>query len=153
MARALELLRPIFQIGVASIVLVLSACDQFQDTPKTSPPAPAVVKVAPVVDVDQIGLTEGNIRKSPAISISGDLRPTWIVSGRIRNHSAVDLQSVSVSVRIYSKASTNLMDEAILKVDTNIPAHSVVSLSRNVQLLPPDDAWNWDWAVVKAVPQ
>ena len=106
-----------------------------------------------VVDPDLISLSDGNMDRSTAFRIDGDLRPLWIVSGRIRNNSATELRSVILKISIISKASSIELDTAQLTVDADFPPDSAVSFKRTVQLLPPSSGWGWTWSVVKAVPQ
>lgn len=91
--------------------------------------------------------------RSKAFRLDGDLRPIWVVSGRIRNNSETAVKSVSIAVRIYSKPSLTLMDESILTIDIDIVPHAVGSFSRDVQLLPPNTPWGWGWDIVKAIPK
>jgi hypothetical protein len=142
-------------ISVLTILIPMIGCDQMQDTPKapTPTPAPSMAVVPPTIDRALVKLFDPKIERSKAFRIDGDLRPIWIVSGRIRNLSDIDIKSVSISVRVESRSPFALLDESILTIDTDIPAHSITSFSRDVQLLPPNVPWQWAWSVDKAVPK
>lgn len=136
----------------AFVLLLIAACGPVQDTPPR--PASTVAGPAPaVVDPNSIYLFDGNMERSSAFRLEGDLRPLWIVSGRIRNDSATELKSVTVKISIISSASSNELDTAQLTVDSDIPPGSVVSFKRGVQLLPPSSGWRWSWTVTEAVPK
>jgi muconolactone delta-isomerase len=141
-------------LSVLAILISIIGCDQVQDTPKAPMPAPAMAVVPATIDRDLVKLSDPKIERSKAFRIDGDLRPIWIVSGRIRNLSDIDIKSVSISVRVESRPPHfDLLDESILKIDVDIPAHSIASFSRDVQLLPPSIPWQWAWSVEKAVPK
>jgi hypothetical protein len=51
---------------------------------------------------------------------------------------------------ITARGTGTLQDEANLDLEIDIPAGGVGSFSRQVQLLPPQNAWDWDWVVIEA---
>jgi hypothetical protein len=138
-----------FSLAIFSI----AACDQTQDTPKASPPAPIENKAPTSIDLSLIEPFDLKLQRSKAFRMDGDLRPIWIVSGRIRNRSDVEIKSISLSFDISTKSAYALVDTANITIDTDIEPHSVASFSREVQVLPPDSEWTWYWHVTKAVPK
>ena len=140
-------------IGCLAALLLLSGCDMFQDAPKSPPPAAKVIASPPTVSPFFIDVVEGKLQRSSAFRIDGDLRPVWIVTGRVRNLSDVEIKSFSLKIDILSKPSSDLVDEAILVVDTDILPGAVGSFSREIQILPPKTPWEWTCDPIKAVPK
>ena len=91
--------------------------------------------------------------RSKTFRLDGDLRPFWIVSGRIRNHSALELRNVTFKISINSRATSSEVDTANLAIDTDILPGSIGSFSREIQILPPNGGWDWSYAVIRAVPK
>ncbi len=123
-------------------------------TPAPAPVAPPAIKPFMIYPFDM------TMRRSDAFRIDGDLRPIWIVSGRIRNNSEVEVKSISIRIEVTHKAidklgnSTNgVVDATTLIINMDIPADSVGSFSRTVQLMPPAGSWDWNYDVIKAEPK
>ena len=93
------------------------------------------------------------MERSKSFRIDGDLRPIWIVSGRITNYSPDELKSVTIQIEILKKSDQSSVDQASITVDADIPSVATVGFSREVQLLPPDVPWNWSYFVTKAAPK
>jgi hypothetical protein len=146
-----KLTRALALLGLSLALLSMLACDQVQEAPKAPVPATAEIKTPAKIDTDLIGTFDMTMKRSTAFRMDGDLRPIWIVSGRIRNLSDVEVKSVSIRIEIDLKGEPTSVDSTILTVDTEIQPHSVGSFSRSIQLMPPDKAWEWDYNVVKAV--
>jgi hypothetical protein len=142
-------------VGVLAVLLFIFGCDQFQDTSKTATPAPVPVENKPpaTINPELVELFDGVMQRSTAIQLSGDLRPIWIVSGRIRNNSFSELASVSIQINITSRSTSETVDGAVLVVDTDIPSGSVGSFSREVHILPPNGGFDWTYEITKAVPK
>lgn len=147
--------RALGYIGLLAVLLPVSACDQLKETPKETlqAPTPAVSQAPTVINPQLVDLVDGTLRRSSGFKMSGDLRPIWIVSGRIENFSPVELKSVSIKIEMGSKSPPKIVDDAVLVVDTDILPGDIGSFSRDIQLLPPDTAWEWSWSVIKAVPK
>ncbi len=142
------------------LILVFFVWFQYEDQPRapdpnsvekvTTPPLPALapskIKTFMIYPFDLV------MRRSNAFRIDGDLRPIWIVSGRIRNNSDVEVKSVSIRIQITSKTKDEdkVVDATTLTIDTDIPPDSVSSFSRTVQLMPPNTEWNWNYDVINA---
>ena len=147
----LRLSRITLKSGFLAAVLVLTfGCDQFRDAPPSSPAQ--VVNKAPVpvtIDPSSLELFDGEMRKSTAFRLSGDLRPIWIVSGRIRNNSSSEVGSVTIRISINATSTQDQFDGATLAIDTDIPPGSVGSFSREIQIMPPAVPWGWSYDIVK----
>jgi hypothetical protein len=128
-------------------------CGPVQDTPPKSTPTIAASASSAAIDPALIELIDGNMERSKTFRIDGDLRPFWVVSGRIENHSEMELKRVTLRVSINSKASSRQVDTATFTVDTDVPPYSIASFKREIQILPPTGAWGWTYAVVEAVPK
>jgi len=153
--------------GAFVIVLVVFVWFQYENQTRApdpnpvskvaAPPAPAPA-APPAIKPFMIYPFDMTMRRSSAFRIDGDLRPIWNVSGRIRNNSDVDVKSVSIRIEVTQKAidklgnaTNSVVDSATLVIDMDIPADSVGSFSRTIQLMPPPDAkWTWNYDVIKA---
>lgn len=140
-------------IGSLAVLLLVVGCDQFQDAAKAPPPAPVANSAPATINPQLIEIFDGEMRKSSAFRLSGDLRPIWIVSGRIRNNSSSELGHVTVRINVTGKATSDQFDGATLKIDTDIPPGSVGSFTRDIQIMPPTVPWAWSYDIVKAVPK
>jgi hypothetical protein len=69
-------------------------------------------------------------------NVSGDLRPNWILTGRIKSDYVRDLKSVRVRVVAYDKdeRSTAVLDTADFEV-LDVPAHGAKTFRQQVQLM------------------
>jgi len=147
------LTRPLGLFGISLVVLCALGCDQLQETQKAATPTKAEIKMPVPIDSDLIDPFDMTMKRSTAFRMDGDLRPIWIVSGRIRNRSDVEVKSVSIHIEIDLKGTYTSVDSTVLTLETEIQPHSVGSFSRSIQLMPPNDAWEWKYDVVKAIPK
>jgi hypothetical protein len=139
------------------MVLVLVGCDESlrpatkQPEPVTATPSsPKPTEPLPIA-VDEIELFDGMAHPSEERALTGDLRPVWIVSGRIRNSSSKELGGLRVRFFVTARGKPEeIEDETILDFPTDILPSSVGSFSRKIQLLPPRGAYDWDWKVIDA---
>lgn len=143
---------------------VLAGCDltpreQTQSQPRTTA-VPAPKPTAPTemsTDEAQTDLQLSDLllgSKTQVISsTNGDLRPLWIVSGRITNVSGSTVTSVRLKLIASEKASGHDLDTAILPIQQNIPPNATVSFRREVQLMLPDRGWAWTCLVDGATVQ
>jgi hypothetical protein len=142
-------------LGSAIVLLsvVLIGCEDVGKTNSTdsqsvTSSAPTPTKPAPAtIPQEQIELFDGSMVRSNERILTGDLRPLWIVSGRIRNHSGEDIAHLRLQIQIFERQNEGngtLRDVANLDFETDIPAGVVGSFSRQVQLLPPQKAWDWN---------
>jgi hypothetical protein len=140
------------QSAILALLLIVG-CGPVEDTP----PKPVPTKEASVspatINPQLIELVDRKMQRSKTFRLDGDLRPFWIVSGRINNYSPVELKSVTIRIDVTSRASSQVVDQATLQIDTEIPSGSIGSFSREIQILPPDTGWDWSYDVVKVVPK
>jgi hypothetical protein len=67
--------------------------------------------------------------------MSGDMRPLWIITGKVQNDCAYDLKTVKIRAIVYSKGHLeDTLDTADFTVD-DVPAHDVRGYRREVQLM------------------
>jgi hypothetical protein len=142
------------------ILMVLTGCEDLdkKTTATSSQPVNTTTTAKPTtpatIPPEKIELFDGVMRRSNDRVVTGDLmRPLWIVSGRIRNYSGEDLAHLQLQIHIFQRRNEGngtLRDEASLDFETDIPAGTVGAFSRQVQLLPPQNAWDWDWVVIEA---
>jgi len=137
-------------------MLLGSGCDTAQrDNASTkSEPAPTSTtetKRTEAAEIwpKQIEVFDASMRRSDTRMMTGDLRPIWVVSGRIKNNSPQQLAEVLLRITVVKRGTVEPVDEADLRLDTDIAPLGVSSFSRNVQLLPPQQAWEWDLEVIK----
>lgn len=110
-------------------------------------------------------LEDGGLVQSGQVPETGDLRPIWILSGRIVNTSAVDIAAFKVRVSVctgplpkgtllglaqWCGAEKNgsvweVVDDAPVEVDVLVPAYSVRSFRQDVRLTAPNAKWQWSW--------
>jgi hypothetical protein len=86
-------------------------------------------------------------------ALAGDLRPYWVVSGRIHNDTALPVKDIHLHITIRTKGSEEEIDSAELILKNEIPADDTVSFMQNIQLLPTQGAWEWDCTVAGATTQ
>jgi len=83
------------------------------------------------------------MQKSSKFSVNGDLRPFYVVSGRIQNNSPYTV----IGVRLFVQVSTahGKQDSAVLSLKTNILPGEPQTFQQTIQLLPPPGKWNWQY--------
>jgi len=137
-------------------LLSMIGCEPDQPAARQEPaPVTSPATAAPaLINPELIELTDGSMRRSKTFSVNGDLRPFWLVSGRLKNESSSELKSVTIRITVTSKASSEVIDGATLQIDTDIPSGAVGSFAREIQLMPPDTGgWDWTYDIIKAVPK
>src|ERR1039458_3639688 len=125
----------------AFALLLIVGCGPVEDTPPKPVPTNGVSPSHATINQQLIEFVDGKMQRRKTFRIDGDLRPFWIVSGRINNYSPVELKSVTIRIDITSKVSSQVVDQATLQIDTDIPSGSIGSFSREIQILPPDTGW------------
>lgn len=117
-------------------------------------PEPEIVPRAQLLEhVDkQLSAFDMEMRRDSSIAISGDLRPTWEVSGRLKNHTYYFVDDVWIEIHLRDKATGNELDSTVIKLDSlRLPqGDGVVAFARSVKLLTPDRPWNWDYEIIYA---
>jgi hypothetical protein len=131
----------------------LSGCD-FKVTPAeaiskavASPQAPKVEFQPVVQPADLIG-SDFVLRKSSSVPLTGDLRPIYIISGRIGNTSHFTVTKLRILVSVYARskeAVNEKLDSAFVDIDMEIPPGEAQSFARSFHIQPPSGKWNWDY--------
>ncbi len=122
------------------------------ESTKCQPPAPVSEKLTDAQIGTSLTGTIWAISRSSTFRTSGDLRPFWIVRGRIVNHYDRDLESATVRLFFYQKGGEkkheDTIETAVFEV-TDIPAGEARGFSRDVQLMIPDD-FDFTWTIWSA---
>jgi hypothetical protein len=147
--------------SLATVLLGLTGCDILAPTqPKQeiaqSKPAAVVLTDVPLVDVTQnLKLSDLLLGRSNdgMINTNGDMRPFWIVSGRVENTTDSPVKNIRLQVRIGNKDGDTDLDSAVLILKDEVPPYSTVSFKRAVQLLLPEKGWAWNCYVLDATTQ
>jgi hypothetical protein len=134
-------------------LLLIVGCGPVEDTPSKPAPTNEVSASPAAISPRLIELVDAKMERSKTFRLDGDLRPFWVVSGRIKNESSMELKSVTIRIYVNSRASSQVVDQATLQIDTDILSGSVGSFRREIQILPPNTGWDWTYAVVEAVPK
>ena len=88
------------------------------------------------------------MQKSSKFSITGDLRPFYLVSGRIQNNSSYTVTGVRLFVRIWTVDAKQ--DSAVLNLKTYILPGEAQTFDQETQLWPPLGKWNWQYEALSA---
>jgi hypothetical protein len=91
-------------------------------------------------------LSDTTLSKSSSVPITGDLRPQWRVSGRVRNNCERDISEVTFFIVAFKKDSFEELDTTELTLKGAIAANSTRGIEENVQLriTLKDGAWAWN---------
>ena len=143
--------------GAFALVLVFFVWFAYEDQSRApdpvekvaAPPAAAPVAV-PTIKPYMIYPFDMTMQRSKVFRTDGDLRPFWLISGRIENNSDVEVKKVSIRIQVTDKATDRVVDTATLVIDIEIPSGSVGSFSRSIQLMPPNGQWGWNYDVINA---
>jgi len=91
--------------------------------------------------------------RTGAFNTNGDLRPFWIVSGRITNLSGSTVTILRLKLIATEKNTGHDLDTAVITIKQEIPKDATVSFRRDVQLMLPASGWGWiclvDGATIK----
>jgi hypothetical protein len=126
---------------LALFIAFLPSCDSISSPPQLVNAAPA--SSAPStreLTKEQVEkcMFEGDTQTLTPSSIfrtSGDIRPFWIATGKIRNQCDYDLTAVDIRITVHKKGSTtDVLDTADFTVE-DVPANSVRAYRREVQLM------------------
>ena len=127
-------------------------------TPQESPPPKAAEQY---IDLNDIKLSDLEMRPSGTRVLTGDVRPYYLVSGRVENYTGRTLSSVTIHIFVQSRGSPyakdpnykkdwQIFDQTDMQIDGPIP-ELTSGFSRDVQLLPPKKQnWTWEADVVAA---
>jgi hypothetical protein len=116
-----------------AVLLGSAGCDSQPAAPRPSTVAAAPAK--PIVAPSQLEFSGLVMQKSPKYSISGDLRPFYVVSGRIQNNSRYTVTAVRLFVQVWT--ANRKQDTAVLNLKTDILPSEAQTFQQGIQLLPP----------------
>jgi hypothetical protein len=148
---------------ILAVLAVLTAfgtftgCDLAQHDRKKAAIQPAhptvddIGKDIPLYDPSKnLSITDLSLVKSGARSISGDLRPFWILSGRIENKTELPVKNLHLRVTLRYRGTATDVDSAEVAVNDEIPGGATSSFMRDLQILPPRQPWEWDCTATEA---
>jgi len=94
------------------------------------------------------------MRLSKIQPLSGDMRPVYLISGRIQNSTGMTLNSVTVGIFVESAdKDREPYDEADVRIDGPIP-DGTRGFLRKIQILPPrGKRWTFRAYVIDASPE
>jgi len=76
--------------------------------------------------------------------VTGDLRPFWRISGRVRNNCPRELTDVTFSIVVVKKKTYEQLDTSELTVKGTIPPYSTRGIEENVHLRIAVPDWEWN---------
>lgn len=135
------------------LLLALSGtgCNEIQNptapSPNDSKPAVAAASNSKQLSA-QVFVYDPSLRPALARPITGDMRPIYVFSGRIRNISSQNLSRVTMRLGIF--ASGVEVDQTDVNIVRSIPPNGISSFSEQVHILPPKGKWNWSALVIDA---
>ena len=141
----------------AASLLLLTGCDFTRPKPQVTASQPTqsttddVGKDVPLDDPSKnLPLTDLSLVKSDARRLSGDLRPFWIVSGRIENNTVLPVKNIHLRITLRYRGTLTDVDSADVVLKDELSAGTTSSFMQAIQILPPDKAWEWDCSVIEA---
>jgi hypothetical protein len=157
------LFRFIMVLAVATSILPMVGCDDIAKEFGYAPvkaAAPPIAKAEPAPIQQELTGAEismyldgeqWTLEPSKAFKIDGDLRPIWIVTGRIKNNFRDDIKSVRVRLVAYDKSEANdtVLDTADFDVE-DIPALEARAFRRDVQLMIYQGKFRWNYEFLSA---
>lgn len=141
-------------LGLGTILVGLLGCNSAEpaaSSPASRSAADTVSAPRMLTNVSkQITVTNLRLQKSLTQPLTGDVRPMWIVSGSLQNHTTGFVSSVWLEFHVRDKQTGQETDSTVLKLnDLRLPPNEgVQAFSRTVQLLPPKTSWSWDYEVI-----
>jgi hypothetical protein len=120
---------------------------------KPETPEPAPHPQALFHSDTQIRLFDTNVVRSKDEMHKDDLRPVWIVSGRLENHTQYFIDEVWIAVTFYNTRTGKDADSSVIKMEhlRLPPNNAVVAFSRSTQMLPPSTDWGWRCEIIQAL--
>jgi len=137
---------------IPAILMMITLCGCEPQAPPTvakAGPAPVNQELT-AAEITQY-LDGGNITLEPSPSrvISGDLRPLWIVTGKISNSYNLDIKSVKIRLTAYDNKAHTVLDTADVEVD-DLPALSAKAFRREVPLMVQKGQFNFSYDFLSA---
>jgi hypothetical protein len=131
-------------MAIAVSLLYVDGCDSQPAGPQQPPVAAAPAQ--PIVTPSQLEVSGVVIQKSPKLSVKGDLRPFYRVSGRIRNNSPYTVTALRLFLKVWTPSGKQ--DSAVLTLKKDILPSEAQTFEEEIQLLPPPGKWNWQYEVL-----
>lgn len=139
-------------VGVCLMLLAQSLSSlvgckpQHSSTKEVAQPSQPIKEEPKYLLPDSVELQDMVMTRSGAQIISGkDLRPVYIIEGRIKNNSPRDITAVSIRVSV-RKGDTEV-DGTDLRIESLVPGGAVRSFRRQIQVMPPKSGMNWAYEV------
>jgi hypothetical protein len=119
------------------VLLPLFGCDQNKLIPQKTavvPQTPTDRELSP--EEIKIRLEGGTdtIEPSSSRTVSGDLRPLWIVTGKVRNATSPTVKTVKIRIIAYDSKTHDALDTADIEVD-DIQPQTTKAFRREVPLM------------------
>lgn len=117
-------------------------------------PAPTNQELTPAEIGQYLPDTAIYLEPSSSRVLSGDLRPLWVVSGRVISSYPRDLKSAKIRLTAFRKGARTVLDTADFEVD-DIPAMSAKGFRREVQMMirPGEFDFSYDFLSVTVKPE
>lgn len=118
------------------LMVLLAGCEPPAQPTAAAKLEPALIKRALTAEEIKKCLDAEDVALEPSQDriISGDLRPRWIVSGRITSGYWNDLKSVKVLITAIDKTTFAVLDTAEFEVD-DVPSESAKGFRREIPLM------------------
>jgi hypothetical protein len=125
------------------VLVVLSALAGCAPAPPPAPPAQPAQRVEAIPAIHELSAAEiqqylaggtETIEPSAGHPVNGDIRPFWIVIGRIKNNYSQDISTTKILVTAYDKKTHEVLDSAQFEVD-DIPRNSTRAFRHQIQLM------------------
>ena len=84
------------------------------------------------------------LAKSSVVPVTGDLRPFWRVSGRVRNNCQRDISDVTFIVVVNKKDTNEQLDTSELILKGTTAANTTRGLEQDVHLRIAGREWDWN---------
>ena len=100
--------------------------------------------VTSVIQSCLVFLPDTTLSRSSSVPITGDLRPLWRVSGRVRNNCQREISDITFFIVAYKKDSFEQLDASELTLKGTIAAASTRGIEENVHLRIAVRDWGWN---------
>ncbi len=140
---------PMCAPGMPGLRLHLEQCRDYLENSNPAEPKPAPIAVAKEKSsLDGVFLFDPSLRPASTRPTTGDMRPIYVFSGRIKNRSVHNLSDVTVRVAIFVNGT--VVDQADVHIHRIVAPNAVTSFSEEIRILPPSGKWNWAFNVINA---
>lgn len=135
-----------------SSVIGLCGCDMTSHAPqapieKAQMPAPTTRELTKDELGKCFGDNQGTLVPSSTRVLSGDLRPLWIITGKVQNLCEYDLKSVTIRAWVYRKGHREDVFDTADFVLNDVPAQGVRAYRKEIQLMverKQDPEWTYE---------